>query len=290
MTSQIHAPIDVYAQATTGAFVLAACTYLRQHDRRTSQAALLRKSGYQSRSAFSNVTSGRSLPSVRLINVLVDQLGLSDDERIYLHELLNIEKLEHKGHNARQQRIHLTRMNPIYHDQMPLDEAAFRLVADWYCLPIKELVGMPGFKKNLEWIEQRLRHKVKPNEIMKALEALKRLGLIKVTTNGNLVRTVDAITSSIDIPSPAIRHHHRQMMARASESLDELPVDQREVSSITILMEMERMDEAKKELARFRERFRKKYSSPAGTGVAQLNMQLFEHTDTLTNSKKGRLT
>ena len=280
--------LDVFAYNQLSEFLGAAKGSLLDSLDAGTLKELLTTGGYRSRSALANVFAGRSLPSPRLISLVAGKFGYSIHEVAYLNQLVEVARLDRRRLPTTAATAALERLNPRSHGQLELREDALAMISEWHHLVIKELIAIPGFMKNLDWIERRLRGKITPGQIMKSIAILKRLGLIKEDKKGKLKKEVEAVTSSIDIPSEALRRHHRGMIAKAIETIDEVPPPLREISSVTIAMKSSRMKEAKEEVASFRELFRKKYTSQTGDGVFQLNVQFFEHTDTLINKLESR--
>jgi uncharacterized protein (TIGR02147 family) len=70
------------------------------------------------------------------------------------------------------------------------------------------------------------------------------------------------------------------MMERAAEALDRVPREEREIASLTLLVEQARLAELKQRLERFREELLHTFdSATAGAArVVQVNLQMFPLT------------
>ena len=147
--------------------------------------------------------------------------------------------------------------------------AEFQKICDWYFGPLMLLIA--GVKNpDFSDIEKKLKNKVSRKELESGYHLLKELGVID---NSNAVQT-----TSLDIPSVAIRFHHMQMMARATNSLNEDFITDREFVSQTFKMNSSRLNEAKKRLRDFFSEFLAEFHDDSESSVYQMNSQLFRHT------------
>jgi len=73
-----------------------------------------------------------------------------------------------------------------------------------------------------------------------------------------------------------VANYHRAMMARAAESLDLIPRDEREISSVTLCISEARMGLIKERIVRFRAELLQLANEDAKPDrVVQINLQLF---------------
>lgn len=133
-----------------------------------------------------------------------------------------------------------------------IDSDAFAVIADWYHYAILSLLKTDDFKSDPHWIAKRLA--INPTEAKMALERLRKLKLIK-KVGGRFVREEPHFTTSMDVPSVALRLSHKQALEQCLDALEEVPVDQREISSITLALDPSRLPEAKMLLKKFRRKF-----------------------------------
>jgi uncharacterized protein (TIGR02147 family) len=164
-------------------------------------------------------------------------------------------------------------------DELPPTELSAQILAvmtDATHFYLLALMRTDDFKSDARWIAKRL--KKNPIEIQTMVTRLKNLGLIKAI-NGRLVRTDAELTTTHDIPSKALRDSHKQSMREAMDCLDTLGVDQRDVTSMTIVIDPKRLPEAKKYLRDFRRQFTKVMEIGPKIEVYNLNIQLVPVTE-----------
>jgi uncharacterized protein (TIGR02147 family) len=154
---------------------------------------------------------------------------------------------------------------------VPLNQDAFSLIADWQNYAILNLMRTKNFKSDTAWIADRLGLQLDVAE--KAIQRLERLQLIE-KREGGLVRVAKNLTTSQDIPSEALRESHRQDFQNALKSLIETPSDQRDITSITMAIDPDKIPLAKKMIRAFRRKLSETLESGSQTEVYNLNIQL----------------
>ncbi len=87
-------------------------------------------------------------------------------------------------------------------------------------LVIKELAYTTDFQEDPQWISRRLRRKITPSQAKHALNTLERLGVLQRDENGVLKARPGFVESTHEIPSSAIRQHHKGMIRRADEAIE----------------------------------------------------------------------
>lgn len=117
-------------------------------------------------------------------------------------------------------------------------------------------------------------------EVKKSLNQLQDLGLLKKDKEGNFVQESKSITTgSLDVTSLAIRDMHRQMGNLAVKSLDEVPVNERDVSGMTLGVSEIAYQKIVQEIADFRRRIGAIAMEDSGNErVYRMNVQFFPLT------------
>ncbi len=152
-----------------------------------------------------------------------------------------------------------------------IDLESFALIADWYHYGILNLALVDKLKAP-EQVAERLGISLKLAR--EAVERLVHLGLLK-KERGILKRQAPPLDTGSDVPSQALRKHNREKMELAIRSLEEVPVSERDVSSLTLAFDPHHLEKVKGEIARFKERVRKIGESKSVREVYSLNIQFF---------------
>jgi uncharacterized protein (TIGR02147 family) len=154
--------------------------------------------------------------------------------------------------------------------QLSLD--LFRIVSDWYCFAILNLAETENFREDSNWIARRMG--IAPMEAKLALERLERVGLLE-RVQGRLRPDPSFVMSPSDLPSDAIRQFHKQILSKAMAALDTHPIDERDVTGMTLAMDPVRFPQIKKDIREFQDRLASKYSTGKKTEVYHLEMAMF---------------
>ena len=120
-------------------------------------------------------------------------------------------------------------------------------------------------------------------KVKTSLKLLEKNGFLEKDEQGHYTQTKRSITTgNIDVTSLAIREMHRQMGELGVQSLDQVPVKERDVSGLTIGISEEAYEKIIKEIAEFRRRVSSIVLEDSGEErVYRLNVQLFPLTKTL---------
>ncbi len=152
-----------------------------------------------------------------------------------------------------------------------LSDDEFCAIADWEHFAILSLIATIDFDPRPVAIARRLG--ISAAAATKALGRLKRLNLI-AESEGAISRTCLPLQTTHEIPSAAIRRSHRQSLERAIEALDAVPLDRRDITSITLAFDPADLVAAKAALKRFRRHFSRQFATERATEVYELNLQL----------------
>jgi uncharacterized protein (TIGR02147 family) len=155
-----------------------------------------------------------------------------------------------------------------------LDADTFALIADWYHYGILSLMETKSFRQDPKWIAERLGISVV--EVRTALDRLLRLGLIR--QEGELLKPTRNNATSDDVPSTALRKFHRQGLEQAMRALEEVPVTERDITSMTMAVDPSQLPLAKSTLKKLRRHIAELLETGQQTEVYRLSIQLIPIT------------
>ena len=128
---------------------------------------------------------------------------------------------------------------------------AFHIISDWYHYAIFELVTVTCFKPDSRWIAKKLGLSV--SEINIAVERLFRLELLTRDAKGKWVQGSPLITTTGNpMSAVAFRKHQAQILQKAAEALESVPIEERDNSGVTMAIHRRRIPEAKARIKKFR--------------------------------------
>lgn len=130
----------------------------------------------------------------------------------------------------------------------------FQIISDWYHFAILELVGVNGARGDASWISRALGISV--NEARIAVERMLRLGMLERDRRG-MLRNIGGNHTSIADPFTAVafRKMQKQVLEKAIQALEEVPIEERNQTSMTLAIDSRDLPAAKEHLKRFRREF-----------------------------------
>lgn len=226
---------------------------------------LAKKLGYNSPSLLSMIATGKRLPSSEILENLFNEWKIDSSLRDIIRLRLEIEKKSKKQRPTGNLVEKLARLDKksVF---KTIDLDTFTTIKEWHYLVLQQLMSGKNAEKNPAILSHRLRKKVSPAQIKKALTTLEKINL------------KGASETTHDIPSEAIREHHRGMLLRGLEALDEQSVYDRHFNSLTLKFNSTRKTEAKAAILNFVREFNKAFYDDHSENIHQLNIQFFEHT------------
>ncbi len=245
--------------------------YLRRHSKNPaySMRSFARDLGL-SQSFLSQVLNKKRKLSDEAGLVISEKLKLRGIRRNLFVNLVRCEKIS----DPQGKRILEAEIEKLLQRQTnfkPLAEDVFNAVADWHYFAILELTVLKGFKSDLLWISKKL--KIPLVEVKMAIECLLRMGLL-TKVNGTFVKTEKNYIFE-NVPSKAIRKHHRDTLGLAHKALEEQDVDQREFFTVVFPMDPIKLKEVKRKIRAFSEEMTTEMQNSEPKSVYKLAIQFF---------------
>ena len=121
----------------------------------------------------------------------------------------------------------------------------FRMIADWYHYAILELTTVVGFQSDAAWVAKKLG--INKIEAQSALERLVRLDMLKVNDQGNYENSSgNNTTIGNEFTAVAFHKLQKQVLLQALHALENVPMEKRDQSSMTMAIDPSLLPEAKK--------------------------------------------
>lgn len=225
-------------------------SYLRDHMKavksrnpRFSFQAWARRMGLRSQSTLVMIVNGQRNPGPALVEDIINDLRLEGREASFFRDLVFLEKCPTDSRNRVAIMERLASLHPNKQFKA-IDAQTFRTISNWHYYAIRELVDLPDFQEDPAWIQRRLRSPVTKPEIVDAIETLVNLSLLKRDENGRL-KYEQYVNTGFDVPDEGLRRYHRQILAMAQTSLEEVHPLDREVSGMTFTLKKADMKKAK---------------------------------------------
>lgn len=162
-----------------------------------------------------------------------------------------------------------------------MDRAQLRFFTEWYHPVVRELVGLPHFNENPEWIASQTRPRIRPRQAEESLALLEELQLIRRNgSTGRYEQTEKHITTGDEVSSLSIVRFHQKMIELGKDSITDINENERDVSAIQIPANEALLEKIKSEVRAFRKHIIAICENEKECErVLQLNIQLFPVTE-----------
>lgn len=244
-----------------------------------SHRSFMMKAGLSSPSHLKMIIDGKRNLTNKTIPKYIKALGVTSKKEI---EYFNLLVQYNQTSSAEEKTSLLERILQIKNKKnlTPLEEKQYMFLSQWHYVAIFVLVDMKDFQASSEWINQKLRKKVSPKQIEKALSDLVDLNLIQKDAKRGFIQTSGALSTEDEIKNTAIHNYHKNMIELASHSLMTDGLDSREFNGATLPIPKDKLPILKEKIREFRKEINQLASSFEDPDeVYQLNVQFFPLTE-----------
>lgn len=203
---------------------------------------------------------------------MANSLNLTPDKKTEFLSLID-DELKYKDNVRKLSNLMRT---PPCRDYQKLSEDTFKVLADCHYYVILNLIRNKDFQSDPTWIADRLG--LSEEYVIDALERLKKLEMIDIDQEGNIIRTAKKLTTAHDVPSKVIRQAHKQELQLAAKAMDEVNVNDRDIQSLTMPINKEKLKVAKEMISIFIRQLGELLNDGNTDEVYNLNIQLFPMT------------
>ncbi|MEZ4872530.1 MAG: TIGR02147 family protein [Bdellovibrionales bacterium] len=196
---------------------------------------------------LSDIINGKRPLTYKTAQKIVQAMPISPEaEKLFLGSVVN-EQL-HRSLNRTDPKIKNLKKT---FEARTMDVDIYRLISDWYHLAILEMVFLSDFRLDPSWIAKELN--ISPMQAKSALDRLFELGLLeddgeKITKKDvyfTLERRRGLNTNSAQISK------QKQIRQMAIQSLENDPLSTRSMTTVTMCIDPDKLDEAKKRIDEF---------------------------------------
>lgn len=213
--------------------------------------------------------------SPRLVEQVVQYLALDDRERLYFEALVGYSR----ARNDAEARGFYDRILSMRAPSLAtLSDAQFEFYRDWrHAVVLAALETIP-LKDHYGELGRRLSPPLSAARVKASVELLERLGLAARNDGGFWERTHRNLTTA-DHTTLLMREFHKEMITQAAQSLSRIPPDERDVSSLTLHMRRESLEDVRSLLRQCRQAILQRVSLDRDADmVYQANFQVFPLT------------
>ncbi len=212
--------------------------------------------------SLSQILNGKRKVSKNLSREILTKLSVSRQEVREVEALYSTEDL----------RVAFQAKSVAMGSKMTLEKHQEEIVSDWTHYAILSLMETKDFKSDPSWMAQRLN--ISESHCLNSLSNLEKAGYLKKVGTGYEICDVSLQTTD-DVISAALRQRHHENLAAAKVALQEIAIDMREFSSMTMAIDLKTLPLAKSLIREFKEKLCNIMEVGEQTEVYELSIQLF---------------
>lgn len=230
---------------------------------------------------LSQVMSSKRNFSLKTAYQVAQNLKLGPVESIYFCLLAQYEAEKHPALKSalHSQLEEVQKRQGVENGEVPrdLNVEMFKLISDWYHIPIIEMTELKDFEFSAEGISKRLG--ISRNEAEVAIERLERLELIEKKAEGGYRKTNNNYEFRSALMSEALNRYHSQMLIKATESMAGQARTERKIVSNTFSIDPSLLPKAEEIINKFRQEMVELFNTGTdNTETYHMGVQLFRLT------------
>jgi len=247
-----------------------------------SYAVLAKDAGISSRGLVKLIFDGKRNLSLKTIPKIIQGVKLGKAEGKYFFTLVRFNQAKNinEKNELYTQLLKFTGKKNV----VALAEEQYNIYSKWYYSAIYEMLNLKDYPSSTEelyvWISKKLFGEINPKQAKEAISDLEKIKLISFSkSKGKYVPNNEYIENPGGKINFAAQMFHKKVIEKALNTF-ERPLDEREISGLTLAIKAEDIPRAKTFIAEFTKNFNFDYCAhESADHVYQLNIQFYELTD-----------
>jgi len=231
-------------------------------------------------SVYKDIIAGRRRLSMDIAKKYARAMGLNDKENRYFETIV---QFVNSKTNEEKNACFTAMMRLRGNFMMKFMEAKqYEFYRTWYHSAIRELITLPDFREDYEWIAKRCAPRITAAQARKSIELMIKLGIMRRSEKERLELTDAVISTEYEMESFLLRNFHTEMLGLAKEALERFEPKEREISSLTLGVSNRCYERIKERMRTFKQELitmAVEDATPSQT-VCQCNFQLFPLVET----------
>ncbi len=251
-----------------------------------SHRAFALRAGFNSPSFMLLVMDGKRNLSRESTAKIVKAIGLSGRALEYFETLViyNQSDKEAEREELRVALERLRRQSSFYR----VNDEQFAFYRHWYYPVVRELAIDPKWDGSFSQLGESVMPPISEDDAREAVDTLCSIGMLRKNTDGTYSREEPAVTAA-DVPSAVTRPVRRQYIRLAERAMDSLPMDQRHISALTVMMSEEGYSKICEKIDELRQAIlAEAVDEEKAAKVFQLNLQLYPLSRDIVRSQRHR--
>jgi len=161
-------------------------------------------------------------------------------------------------------------------DRRSLQAAELKMLENWWISAVRAYLDLNGGVVNVKQIARDICPPITEEQAAEAIEILKEVGVVKKLASGRLALTDAHLTVGGPEKKVAVRKFQKQVLSLASDALDNVPVDERNISTLTLSVDQSCFEDLGDMLREFRRLVQKRVDESKNPDrVMQLSMAFY---------------
>ena len=161
-------------------------------------------------------------------------------------------------------------------DRHCLQAAELKLLENWWIPAVRAYLELNGGIVNVKQISRDICPPITEAQAQEAIDTLLEVGLVQKMASGKLALTDAHLTVGGPEKKQAVRNFQKEVLSLASNALDNIPVDERNISTLTLSVDQSCFDDLGDMLREFRRLVQKRVDSAKNSDrVMQLSMAFY---------------
>lgn len=263
-------------------FLIKYSEYKKSQNHRWSYQSWALKMGLKNNTSILKILNGQREAGKEIQSKIAVYFSFNPDEEKYFASLVTLSKSKNDPTKSSVIRDTIKKKFNIV-TRLTIDDKIFSALSHWIHTTIRQCTKIKNFDYSVENLKNNLIADLPSYKIENSVNTLKDLGLIHIDVdNDKTIWTKKdvGLATTDDLRSESIQNYHQNILALTKLALEEVPVELRDFSAITLAVKSTDLPRAKKFLREMEDDFCEKFDVKNNDGdqVYQLNVQLFPIT------------
>lgn len=198
-----------------------------------------RRAGFSSSGFFHHVIEGKRGLTEKSMEKMIKGLSLRGRKATFFKNLVLFNQAKELEERERYFKVidRIRKTSYIY----KIKRKQFAYYEEWYHSIIRELVTSSKWKGNYAALGALVVPAISAEKAKSSVELLESIGMIKKGEDGSYSQVQDAVTAS-EVPAVVTRKVRKDYLKLAEKAMEQLPIEERLISGVTVSMSRSRFD------------------------------------------------
>ncbi len=243
-----------------------------------------KRAGFSSSSFCSHIIDGKRQLTENSLKKILKGLGIRGRRATYFHNLV----MYNQAVTVEERELYFRKLDRIRKNTefYTVKKKQYAYYDKWYYPVIRELAVYGNWNGNYTKLASMVTPPIQPEKARKAVDALVEIGMLLKREDGSYTQPHEAVTAK-DVPPVVTRKTRRDYIHLAEEAMEKLPIEERHISGVTVLMSKEKFKEVTEKLDEIRRSIlSESLDENIKNRVYQFNFQAFPLSKDVMNLRK----